>query len=183
MKKLVLASVVGALMLGSPAMANTFNLQKHGGGNWKDCSDPKDDACSVEATLELTGEVDCVCAIGLTSNMVDVFESGYASFNGKVIGSIEGGCNTPKGIDVTLASDNGGMMNADTNTVYPYTVYLGTAMTYTTAGVANQSATQSSVSATAFASATDVKIDMTLSGVPEYGSYSDTLTVTIAGIM
>ena len=75
------------------------------------------------------------------------------------------------------------MMNADTNTVYPYTVYLGSAMTYTTSGVASQSATQQNVSADAFDTSADVKVDMSLSEIPEYGSYSDVLTVTIAGIM
>ncbi|GAM68173.1 hypothetical protein JCM19236_2328 [Vibrio sp. JCM 19236] len=94
-----------------------------------------------------------------------------------------GGCNTQE-INVSITSANGGLLGQVTNELLPYELNFGGAVTFDSdaqaAGVAYQPA---AINGATYAGGDNITLDMTINAVPMADDYSDTVTVTIEGVI
>ncbi|WP_295802091.1 hypothetical protein [uncultured Microbulbifer sp.] len=154
MKHLLGLGAAAALIFAGSAYAGDYD---HDYGN--DCYE-----CSDEITIELVGEVECVCEIEfeqpvafLNLSLIDTFVSGTQNL------SVD--CNTNDDLNIIFESLNGGLLHEDGVELIPYEILLGGAPVAFAAPVA-------------FDGDEDVSVDVNGNG-PLAGMYSDTVTVTV----
>ncbi|GAM63225.1 hypothetical protein JCM19232_1372 [Vibrio ishigakensis] len=195
MKKFLLMAIAGAISMGPTFDADATYGKKHF-YKWlkkyhcpppsHEPDDPTQtggDTCEQSVDLVLEGTVPCVCGLEVTAiENLDVFASGYDTFSDRPVGTIMGGCNTQE-ITVSIVSLNGGLLGQVTNDLLEYQLNFGNSLTFDSgigAGVAYEPAP---IDGAEFAGGENITLDMTINDVPMADDYSDTVTVTIAGVI